>query len=282
MHNFSPDYDWSRIEERYADACEDLPYFLDGARSDPRNLSLLISTALDVACCGTALKVDNKLILQALRLAGQASAAIFLAASSDKLPVKVRLGEGRPCTLTTRPEESTVHAFRWVRGFFLNAICREYDLIDSMCRTPTELLRQSSTKDPEYRYLFVDALRAFWTGELQSGNIILSALEAADPERSDVHSADWTLHIDVPLLQLLFHVNSNDDDFAEQFPKAVALFQQYWLSSEERSKNWERLLAIELTGIAALAHDRHMALHIDSECVSNELVFGHKGTRKES
>ncbi|QDU49457.1 immunity 49 family protein [Gimesia panareensis] len=267
-------FDRSQVEERFADASEDLPYFLDGAKSDPRNLSLLISTALDVACCGVALKVDFELVRQGLQIAGQASAAIFQLVSSDKLPVEVPLGEGHSCVFDARPDESTVHAFQWVRGFFLNAICRETDLVDMMCRTPTKLLRQSSTKDPEYRYLFVDALRAFWAGESQCNKLILAALDATDPERGDVQSVDWTLKLDVPLLQLLFYLNSNDDDFAVHFPQAVKLHQQFWSSSDERRKNWERFLAIELTGLAALAHDRGLSFHLDAESIPDELVCG--------
>lgn len=269
-----PQFDRGRVEERYADACEDLPFFLQAATSNPKNLSILTSTASDVACCGVALDSEHKMVRRALRIAGQASSALFAAASSEEMPVDVQLDDGQHCIYDARPDPSTTHAFRWLRGFLLNAICRESGLMDDMCKVPTELLRSSSTKDAEYRYLLVDALKAFWSGDPQSSTIIVDALDATDPERGDIRQPDWTLDIDVPLLQLFFYVATNDNEFEENLPKAADLHHKYWTANNERRNNWDGFLSVELTALAAIAHDRGMPVQIDAASIPNWLVTG--------
>lgn len=266
-------FDRDRVEERYADAREDLPFFLDGAKTDPRNLSLLISTALDVAQCGIALAHDHQIACDALRLAGEASAGLFVAATSEDLPVEIPLGGGT-CVYQSRPDQSTVHAFRWIRAFFINAICRASGLIDTMCQTSASLPKRSSTTDPEYRYLYVDALRAFWNRDAEANEKILSALEATDPEREDIVRSDWTLKLDVPQLQHLYYVNNQNVEFAEQFPKAVELHKQYWSSTKNRRNDWEGFVSIELTGLAAMAYDRGISFVVDSDYVPSDLIYG--------
>lgn len=267
-----PRFDQEKVIERYADASEDLPFFLDAVKSNPKNLSFLISTASDVACCGLALGTEHTIVRKALRIAGQASSALFVTASSEKLPVEVRLDDGQHCVFNERPDQSTTHASRWLRGFFFNAICRETGLIDDMCKVPTELLRRSITKDPEYRYLLVDALKAFWNGDSQCSTIIVNALEATDPQRSDIREQDWTLDIDVPQLQLFFYVATKDKEFEENLPRAADLHNQYWSANKSRRNNWDAFLSVELTGLAAIAHDRGMPAQIDASSIPSWLV----------
>lgn len=270
-----PRFDRARVEERYADACEDLPFFFNGAKSDPKNLSLLISTASDVACCGVALGEEHARVYEALQIAGQASSALFVTASTERLPVTLRLGKDE-CVYSTRSDESTVHALSWLRGFFLNAICRQSGPIDDMYKVPTDLLRRSSTKSPEYRYLFVDALKAFWNGEQRCSTLILNALEATDPERSDIRAGDWTLYLDVPQLQLLFYIASEDNDFEKNLPKAADLHSEYWTSNKKRRDDWEGLFSIELTALSAIARDRGMPFQTDVLTIPDWLVSGHR------
>lgn len=272
-----PPVDLACVEERFADAHRTLSLFLEGARSDPKNLPLLISTALDIVCCGVALNADGHEVRQALLIAGQASTALFLAAPSQPLPVEVQLGEGPFCVYHTHADESAAHASRWLRGFFLCALCRDSALIDAICSAPTEVMRRSSTREPEYRYLFVDAVKSFWKGEAAISTRILAALEATDPDRADIRRPDWTLNIDVPLLQHLFYINSEDSDFAEHFPRAVEKHKKYWTATSEQRMDWGGYFALELTAIATLAYDRHIPFKIDSEYIPLDLVIGKKG-----
>lgn len=257
----------ARVAERFADANKELELFLESAQKSPRSLSLLLSTAMDVATCGSAVLHDPVLIRKALRLAGQASAALFATASAKTLPVQVTIGGGPVAMYSTRPDESEVYASQWLKGVFVNTLFGDRKLVADMCDTPTELLRTSSTKAPEYKYLFVDAIKAFFANGTDCSKLILEALEATDPQRSDIRTPDWTLNIDVPLLQHLFYVQKMDPDFAEQFPKAVELHKKYWTSSKKLKQDWNGLLAIELTAIAILARDRNVQFDIDSEYI---------------
>lgn len=265
-------FDQHQVEERFIQTKEDLPFFLDGARKDAKNLSLLMAEAMDAATCGSAVGATFEEVIGALRLAGQASAALFLTASRP-LPVRVALGDGPRVLYGTRPDESTTHVSAWLRGFFLNTICRNSELIDTMCDVPADVLRGSSTSGPEYRYLFAEAVKVFWTGAEHAERKILDALEATDPHRTDVRKPDWTLNIDVPQLQLLFYISQRDDEFSNQLRQAVQLHKKYW-SSETRQSDSDGLLAVELTALACLARDRKMSCEIASDYTPLDLIRG--------
>ena len=141
-----------------------------------------------------------------------------------------------------------------------------------MIEVPTELLRSSTTKDPEYRYLLVDALKALSKGDSQCNTILLHALDETDPKRSDIRSPNWTLNLDVPQMQLLYYVATCDNLFAEAFAKAIILHNQYWMSNSDRRNNWEGLFSIELTGLAAIARSKGLSFHVTSPCVPSWLA----------
>lgn len=269
-----PKLDLESIRTRYEGTLSRMPIFVVGARRNPSNLTLLASNAEDVAAGSAILTPDSPEVLTYLRLAAQAHAALFAVAAAGGAAVEVPLGEDSAVLYETRVDTSIVHASRWIHGFYLAALCRDERSLDFLCATPAEVLHQGPTRSPEYRDHMVEALRGFHTGAEDTSKRILKAMEATDPDRDDIAKPDWVLHIDVPALELLFHVNSRDLDFAPALEKALALHKKYWGKSEGQRRNWDGYLAIAPMAMAALAHDRGIPFDVSSDYLPTSLICG--------
>ena len=266
------------IEPRLTSTREGLPVFIEGARRDPNNLSLLLGNALDLAAGASVVDPGSPDVARGLQLAARAGATLFAVAASEGRPVQVTLGDSAPVTFSGKVDRSLAHATRWVTAFCLGLICREMKALDALCAVPTKLLRGSSTRCPEYVYLTVDALRNLFTraqGRDVTTSAILAAMNATDPRRDDVRAPDWTLHLDVPFLELLFFVHGNDAaEFAPRLEKALEMHRKFWSSDDGQRRSWNGFLAINLLGLAALAHERDIAFEVDSEYLPMRLVRG--------
>ncbi len=257
--------------ELFAKTCKRLPSTLASARTASRNLDLLISDALSAAADGSVVAPQSPDIARYLRLASQAHAAFFAAAGI--LPVTVLLGDGEFVTYASAPEESTITVLRWIEGFFLAALSRDAASLDLLCRAPVEPMRRSSTRNPEYRYAFREALRAFWMQDIDPGALAVRAMELTDPDREDVYDREYTLYIDVHLIRLFFFVHAKDPDFAGGLVLALRDHKKYW-SKKGRNHLADGFLALNLLGLAALAYDRKIPFEVDSEYLPKWLVTG--------
>jgi hypothetical protein len=265
--------DVKRAETQFREAIEKLPDYLQAACKNPVNLTLLISKSLEVAQCGSVATPGATDIFDSLRLASQGHAALFAVAASGGEIIEVLLG-GETVQYKGTIDASTAYSQRWITGFFLSRICRDNESTKLLCQSLTTQLAQSSTREPEYRHLLVDALKAVWSGESDTGRHIIQALKATDPDRDDIRAPEWTLMIDVPLMQLLFYVWGHDKDFSEALVKAVLRHKEYWSKTRDRRQDWDGFLPIELLGLAAMAYDRQIPFHIDSEYLPQGLIQG--------
>jgi hypothetical protein len=255
----------------YEFALEGLPTSLANARQVPRILTSVVSDALSIVAEGSVVAPKSPDIILALRLAAQASTALF--AASGDLPVTVPLGDGPPVTYTSAPDESTVNAYRWIEGFFLAAICRDDTSLDLLCEAPIEPMRRSTSRNPEYRYEFIEALRRFWLMEGDPGELAVQAMHLTDPDRDDINNREYTLYIDVHLIRLFFFVHARDRDFGDALVHALRDHKKYW-SKKDRRQLRDGILALNLIGLAVLAHDLHIPFEVDSEYLPMWLVTG--------
>jgi hypothetical protein len=260
-HAIAPDF----LQPRFETTQKAMPTFIAGARRDPNNLTLLASNALDMAAAGSVLTPDAPMISELLLLASRAYAALFAIATAQGDRVEVPLEQGKNAVYETLVDGSLVHASRWIHAFLLASLCRDVSSLNLLCRTPVEMLRASVTRGPEYRYAFIEALIDFRYGLADTNKKILRAIKETDPERDDIVKPDWVLHLDVPLLEMLFYVNTQDADFAKSLEKAVTLHKKYWDKTPERRRSWDGFLAVNILGMAALARDQGLEFDVDSE-----------------
>ena len=198
--------------------------------------------------------------------------ALFTTATAGVSPVTVPLGEGEAARLQGPIDESLVYASRWIRAFHLAALVRDTRGLDQLCLVPDALLRASSTRSPDYYYSWVEAARLVWLQDRAAGGKILETMNLTDVEEIEFHNPDWVLDIDVPLIELLFYVHTENEDFADALPKSVNHFKNYWSRTAEKRKDPEGFLALNLLGLAAFAHEREIKFDVQSDYLPLTLV----------
>ena len=249
--------------------------FVNSVGRTPNNLTLLASNALDVVSCGSVVAPDSPFIHPALCIASRSLSALFAVASAASLPAEVIVMDGPPVRYEMRPDKSLIHPIRWLQGFYVAALCRDYDSIQALYETPPELLSASSTGCPQYATLFVEAIRGFLDNAPDTAQRLLKTLQATDPDRPDIHNPDWALNIDVPNIELFYNFAIGDrNGFDAAVSKAVAGHANYWSKSKDsdKSRNPDSFLALGPLGLSALAYDRKMPFTVDSDYFPLKLV----------
>jgi hypothetical protein len=260
-------------QELFDNGASRLPRFLDGARKNPKNLSLLIGLAKQVVHCGCIVDPNSPQIPIALTVGAQAHVALFSAASaSPSAPVAVRLGDSEPTTYTTPSDESSVHVGHWIKGFCLNALRRDIDGLDALCRVPSESLRRSTTKGNEYSYLYMEALRSMRAGNADVADKLIAALKAVDPKQNRLIDPDWALYLVGHQLEVLMYVLTEDPQFNDGLTKAVQMHKEYWSKSEKRRRDFEGYIADELTALATMGQERGITVNVESPYLPMQLA----------
>jgi hypothetical protein len=249
----------------YEDRTQEQAHTLLWSRRDPKNLSMLMSEAVCLIAAGCVVEPESGRIPEALELAAQAGVALFAAAAaSPAAPVTVPLGPGDPATYTSPPDESSVTVDKWIRAFYLNALCRDVAALDALCRISPDSLRGSTTKNPEYRYLYMQGLQEFRAGNRGVHGTLIAALEATDPDRPDVYDDDWTLYLDVPQLEVLIYAIAGDAQFGPALAKAVEEHKKYWSKTKDRRRDYKGFIGLELTALCSFARERGLSWEVES------------------
>ncbi len=248
--------DFDLAKQRYEANAEDLDTFVEAAARHPGNNHLLIGQAMSLAKRASVVQCDAGVMREYVSIAARACANLFEGAR------------------TVGVNESIVEPRKWITGYFAAHIVRSDDIIDSLCETSGDMLRESSTKHPEYRYLFVDALRAFHVRSRDTMGILLQAVQATDPERPDIRKPDWVLDIDVPIMKTLFYTFDDFEKFEDTLVDALESHKGYWSQTAARRRDPDGFLPVALNGICAIAHDFNIPFEVESEYLPAELVSG--------
>lgn len=250
-----------------------LPFFLDAAKRNASNLTLLISYACDTALLGSVVGIEGQEAADCLFLGSQAHGALFAAAQNAT--ATVMLGkQGEAVTYSGGVDNSIVHASRWLNGFFLAALCRDWETLEILEKTPQEILTRSQTVCPVYMLILVQALQAFAQNSSAATDLFLKAMDATDPERADIHAPDWVLYQDVPRIAALTYLFHRELEFAPTLQDALSKHKLYYSKTAERRRDWTGFLALSLMGIGALATMRRLDFEIDSEYWLPDFVRG--------
>jgi hypothetical protein len=137
------------------------------------------------------------------------------------------------------------------------------------------LIKRSTTREPEYRYARVEALKALSIQAPDAEVQLRSVTKTLDIERKSLSQPEWALLLDMPPVELLLHVQRGDDKSSSaDLPKAVEAHKKYWTSTGDRSLDWDGFLAIPLLAVAALAYDRGFRFEVESEYIPVQLIRG--------
>jgi hypothetical protein len=260
------------VKEMFSFDSQRLEPNLERARSNPKSLDSLIDATLKVVALGCVIEPQSPLIRKALKLGAQAHAAMFAAIGSSSNPMTVPLGDGDPVTYSSEADESTVHVGRWIMGFYMNVLCDDAGGLDLMCRTSPDILRRSSTKSPEYDYLYMEALQLFRSGTQETGNKIVAALKATNPANAEVFDSDWSLYLVGHQLEVLMYVATQEPEFGPALAKAVEHHKKYWSKTNRLRRNYKGYISFELTALAKLARARGLTFDVESPYLATQLL----------
>jgi hypothetical protein len=255
----------------FADAVTQLPSFVEGARRDPRNLSLLIREALTAAGSGCIVEPQSPQVANALKIAQEAHVAMFAASRASGKPAAVTLA-GQAVSFTTSPAPSTVHVMRWISAAYLTILVGERPAIDELCQTSPELLRQSRTKGAEYHYLYMEGLRRLLLGQQDGVDRLIEAVKMTDPNRPDISDPDWTLYLHAPQLEVLIYLATSDAKFSQALTNGIQKHNQYWSKTQDRRRDYRGFISIELTALAAWGRSRSLNVEVESPYLAMQLT----------
>lgn len=251
---------------------EDIPSGLARAREHPQTLGQLHGTARTWAATTAVATPDSVVIRQAAALAAEAAAALLALAShapGETLPVTLSGEEHRlPCSGPT----STTHAGCWLNGVRAAVVAMDRRALDVLVGVPTQVVRASSTRGDEFVYLQVDTWRALVTGEPQTAKLLLTALDAADPDKVQLASPDYVLDQAVPELEVMGRLLQRDAEaFNAALEKALKLHKTYW-GKGKRAGDPDGFIAWGLTALARLAQDIGITVTVTSDYVPAVLL----------
>jgi hypothetical protein len=156
----------------------------------------------------------------------------------------------------------------------LAVLSHDPHLVGSLCRTPLELIRRSSTKGPEFHDLFVEAVQAVWTKIKDAPARIAAALAATDPSRADVRTPEWDKYWWIPQLDLLSCLAKRPGDFQETLMSALCLHKEYFSKSRDRRAEAWGFLALGPMAFTTEALNRGLSLDVQSEYLPMRLISG--------
>ena len=258
---------------RVAMTRESLPQVLAAARTRVEGLSHLAHSAVSAAGIYDLVSPASQDVADALLLAHQALNTLFACAADPNTPTRVLLGRGGPASFAGAPPADAVHCGNWMTAFSLNLVFGDLDALRKLCAFPTAQLRESPSRSAEYRYLFKDALCAYVNRQPDLTDRIIETIKSANAEATD---ADWKLRalaLGVPQAEILWHLSGRDaPKFNDAMRRAVEDHKRFWSRPADDVPGWYGVLALELTGLAAMAKDAGLACDVRSPYLPLSLV----------
>jgi Immunity protein 49 len=160
----------------------------------------------------------------------------------------------------------------WVKGLSLALIARDQETLMTLC-TPASIA--ACSLPPQV----MDAFWAFYCGALAA---VVVEPKAASTWIGDAEAAMAEFEITDPLLiecrvrptlRLAKALVEETEPFQSALSAALEAHQRYYRQPDRR-RDWEGLLALEATALAALACDRGLAIEIQSDYLPRALVRG--------
>ena len=203
-----------------------------------------------------------------LLISARAGAAFFKAATTtqDRFDYLLRT----PITLdATGPTHSHTPAM-WLDALATAIICRTQGLVADICEYPTNLLQGNFD---DYIFAWVDALKAFFTGDDDLYPKINRSIELTDPEQLPGLPGEIALHRYYPSMKLLFNLAAgNAQAFNEDLHEALQLHRRFWTANEERISLPSGFFALMPTALAAVAHDQGIPIEVESDYLPRNFV----------
>jgi len=210
----------------------------------------------------------------AVALSMQAGGAIFTLTGQTEGEVAFRI-EDRDITLPATGPKSSANAGEWNTAMSLAMICRERPRIDLLAGFPIDVLRTSGGQADEFQYDWIKTLQTYWRSEEGLVDVLLRAMQGADPEADTIAGPEMVAHLFYPPMELFYLLTQREDArFNESLAKALELHKQYWTATSERTSDSDGFVAWRVLAIACLAKDACVDITVESDYLPKNLVDG--------
>jgi hypothetical protein len=233
--------------------------------------------SLEYAAQTLVLDPESPQVWRWLRVGSQAAEAIFAGAMATGDHIEVRIGEGSPTRVPSAVTPDLHDVGNWTDGFLMATICREKEVVDSLCRVPIELLRRSTTRGLEHTYLFVQALQSYCRRGQDSAEWAQAALRATEDRSIPSPTLNTTRELSRPAIEVLLRlIGGRGELLNESLTRALELHREFWGRSEDKARDPSGYFSLRLTGLAALAHDAGIPITVESDYLPMALVRGNR------
>jgi hypothetical protein len=161
---------------------------------------------------------------------------------------------------------------QWRNGVFAAVITRNAAALDMLTAIPIpNLMRISGAQRPPWFEVEAGALAGLFRGEERAAELLRTAAETADSDRVDPLSKDWVHDIVLAEMELgLRALDGEASRFGAALESALTRHHQYYV--DERRVQYHGLIALPALAIACFAHDRGLAVRIESDYAPRWLI----------
>jgi hypothetical protein len=268
-------FDRATIEANLKTWSKLVPIKVGHAKEDAADLPDLVSAVTKAAFLTAALEPESANVPTLFRDAAQCGAAVFALARAGNNAVDLPLAADTATRLRGPVPRDILTPTVWLTAAWCAMATNDFASLMNLCYTPSSLLRESPLKGDEFAYLYVDAIRSFWTSDPETGHVLLAALRATDPALIHRGDVDYVIGVDVPSLDLLYAIVQKDETrFQGALIKVLEGHKEYWSPANRRNDIYS-LVALSATAFAALGIDRGMRPAVSSDYMPARLLAVH-------
>jgi len=255
------------VRERLELTEGEFDFFIDAALRDPNNLSLLFENAQLIASCRHYLGLADQLVREPFEIALNCGTALCMLGCGRPISDGFTLAPSRkPNWVAPSVRIEFVDLSLWLTSVSLAVLFERWDVVEELSKLPLETIYQRDGSQPEYFYHLCQAFSSFFTEEGDFAESIGNALEMCDPNSPNVIDPDWTLFIDVPMIQFLYHLYlAEHDQVIAGLEQALQFHKRYWSSTPELSNRTNGLVSLRISAIAKILKLRNIPLEIESD-----------------
>jgi hypothetical protein len=198
---------------------------------------------------------------------------------SDGPSYTYRLGDAPPVTCALPTGQKFLDLILWRKAYELTIITRQSRLTDEVCGPATAIARCSGLDPTPGRgsLSFISLMKELWrtpgvvaSSTLADCQATLARLAAEPGSGTTDNRLIWQPYYAAiaPL------ADGNQDAIGRSFENALEAHKEYWSATAELRKNIEGVISLPLTALAALAWDRGLRFHVESDYLPWSWVTG--------
>ena len=265
--------DHERLQK--AERCErTVQRMLDQTSLSVDDLWRLITIGVDGAAWRCSVDPGSASIRESLRAAASGAAALYaLAASEPGREIEVLFPNGDR-KLTSTGWTDLADSIGWSRGFFAAMASRSHEALEILANVPMDLLRRSTTKAPDWLYLYYEAFAAFARREADAPDREVAALKAADPDRVEPALKDYVLDVVSTSLALLYEVMTRNQTGFDAALLAALKGHKHYYGRGKQKHDILGQLALTPLALCVVARDGGMTIGVESDSIPRSVIEG--------